>query len=91
MTHFAHIKNGIVDKVIVAEQDYIDRLNNSNEWLQTSYNTRGGVNKRTNIPIRKNFAGIGYSYDKKLDAFISPKPEGDYILNKKTCLWEEKG
>ena len=61
MTHFACVIDGIVVNVIVAEQDFINTLENPTHWIQTSYNTRGGVNERTGIPIRKNYAGIGYS------------------------------
>jgi len=88
MTHFAHVKNGIVDQVIVAEQDFINTLDDSKEWFQTSYNTHGNINKRTNKPIRKNYAGIGYTYDKIKDAFIPPKPFDSWLLNENKCLWE---
>jgi hypothetical protein len=88
MTHFAEIINGIVVKVIVAEQDFIDKLPNSNEWVQTSYNTHGGINERTGIPIRKNYAGIGYTYDSVRDAFYTQKPYDSWILNEETCIWD---
>lgn len=88
MSHFAEVNNGVVTKVIVAEQDFIDTLDNSKQWIQTSYNTKGGVNTRTGIPIRKNYAGIGYTYDKIKDGFISPKPFPSWILNEDTCIWE---
>jgi hypothetical protein len=87
MTHFAHVVNGVVSKVIVAEQDFIDNLSNSNEWVQTSYNTHGGINERTGIQIRKNFAGIGYTYDSVRDAFYSQKPYDSWTLNDETCIW----
>ena len=66
-------------------------------WVKTSYNTRGGVHyqSNTNIPsedqsksLRKNFAGIGYTYDESRDAFIPPKPFDSWLLNEETCLWE---
>lgn len=99
MAHYALIKNNIVEQVIVAEEDFIKSLEDSDEWLQTSYNTRGGIHydPETNLPsgkeqLRKNFAGIGYYYNSELDAFIPPKPDGEnYILNTNTCLWENNG
>ena len=57
-------------------------------WKQTSYNTRGGVHVLGGTPFRKNFAGIGYTYDEDKDAFIPPKPYPSWILNETTCLWE---
>jgi hypothetical protein len=76
MSHFAKIENGIVTEVIVAEQDYIDTLDG--QWVQTSYNAN----------IRKNYAGIGYTYDAKKDAFIPPQPFSSWLLNETTCQWE---
>jgi hypothetical protein len=95
MAHFAKVENGIVTDVIVAEQDFIDTLEDKEKWLQTSYNTRGGVHYEPNtntpskdgVPLRKNYAGIGYTYDKNLDAFIPPQPYKSWILNQETCLW----
>ena len=88
MTHYALIdKNNIVKQVIVAEKSFIETLDNSKNWIQTSYNTRGGINKRTGKPIRKNFAGIGYTFDKQKDAFIPPRPYKSWKLNNETCLW----
>jgi hypothetical protein len=57
-------------------------------WVQTSYNTAGGVHKNGGTPLRKNYAGIGYTYDSSRDAFISPKPFPSWILNETTCLWD---
>jgi hypothetical protein len=76
MSHFSKIENGIVTEVIVAEQDYIDTL--EGQWVQTSYNAN----------IRKNFAGIGYTYDDVRDAFIAPKSFDSWLLNEQTCQWE---
>lgn len=88
MSHFAHINSdNIVDLVIVAEQDHIDTLPDASSWIQTSYNTHGGVHPE-NRPLRKNFAGIGYTYDTTRDAFIPPKPYPSWVLNEETCLWE---
>lgn len=96
MSHFAKIENDLVVEVIVAEQEFVDTLDG--EWVQTSYNTHGGVhyNPDTQEPsadqsraLRKNYAGIGYSYNRELDAFIAPKPDDNFELNTSTCLWEQ--
>ncbi len=99
MAHFAKVNNGIVEQVIVAEPEFFDTFVDSSpgQWIQTSYNTRGGVhyNPDTNEPsadqskaLRKNYAGIGYSYDATRDAFIPPKPYPSWGLNEDTCLWD---
>jgi hypothetical protein len=88
MSHFAKIVNGIVTEVIVAEQDFIDSLPESSSWVQTSYNTYGGVHALGNTPLRKNYAGIGFTYNHLRDAFIPPKPYASWKLNETTCLWE---
>jgi hypothetical protein len=90
MSHFAKVLDGKVIQVIVAEQDFFDTFvdTSAGEWIQTSYNTYGGEHKLGGTPLRKNYAGIGYSYDKDLDAFIPPKPFNSWILNEATCLWE---
>lgn len=85
MAHFALIEEGIVQQVIVAEQDFIDTL--PGQWVQTSYNTHGGQHPEGR-PLRKNYAGIGYAYDVTRDAFIPPKPTENAVLNEDTCLWE---
>lgn len=88
MSHFARITaQGIVEQVIVAEQDFIDTLPDRTSWIQTSYNTRGGQHPEGR-PLRKNYAGIGYSYDSVRDAFIPPKPYASWVLNENTCLWD---
>lgn len=98
MAHYAHITNGIVDQVIVAEQDFIDSgaVGAASEWVQTSYNTRGGVHYQadSNTPsadqskaLRKNYAGVGYTYDAARDAFIAPKPFASWLLDEASCLW----
>ena len=88
MAHFAHVTNGIVDQVIVAEQDFIDSgaVGNPSEWIQTSYNTHGGQHPEGR-PLRKNYAGVGYTYDAVKDAFIPPKPFASWTLDDDTCLW----
>lgn len=90
MAHFAKVENGVVTEVIVAEQDFIDALpvEAGATWVQTSYNTYGGAHKNGGTPLRKNFAGIGYTYDADKDAFISPKPYASWTLNEETCLWQ---
>jgi len=95
MSHFAEVKDGTVTQVIVAEQDFIDTLDNSSEWVQTSYNTRGGKHydpetgeEDSGTPLRKNYAGEGYTYDSVKDAFYTPQPYPSWTLNDDTCLWE---
>jgi len=79
MSYFAKVENNIVTKVIVAEQEFFDTFVDTSpgEWLQTS----------DNGTIRKNYAGVGYIYDRVRDAFIPPKPFESWILNENTCLW----
>jgi len=100
MSHFAKVdENNIVIKVIVVEQEYIDTLPDSEKekYIQTSYNTHGGKHYKPNslireeddgTPLRKNYAGIGFTYDSERDAFIEPKPYSSWKLNEETCLWE---
>jgi len=88
MSHFAEVIDGIVTKVIVAGQVFIDTLENSEQWIQTSYNTQHGVNKREGgIALRYNYAGIGYTYDEDLDAFIPPKLHASWSLDESICDW----
>ncbi len=88
MTHFALVENGIVKTVIVAEQDFIDTLPNKDDWVQTSFNTKRGIHSRGKTPLRKNYAGIGYTYDSVKDMFVDPKPFPSFILNKLTGTFE---
>jgi len=90
MAHHAKVVNGIVTQVIVAEPEFFNTFIDSSpgEWIQTSYNTHGGQHPEGR-PLRKNYAGIGFTYDVERDAFIPPKPEGDYALDEETCLWVE--
>lgn len=90
MGHFAKVNNGIVEQVIVAEPEFFDTFVDSSpgQWIQTSYNTHGGVHALGGTPLRKNYAGIGYSYDAQRDAFIPPKPFASWVLNEDTCLWD---
>ena len=96
MSHFAKVIDGIVETVLVADQDFIDSgvVGDPNNWIQTSYNTRGGVHYAPNsnepdggIALRKNYAGVGSTYDKTRDAFISPSPFPSWILDEDTCQW----
>lgn len=89
MAHFAKVTDGKVTQVIVAEPEFFETFVDSSpgQWIQTSYNTHGGVHANGGTALRKNYAGIGYSYDAQRDAFIPPKPFASWILNEQTCLW----
>lgn len=89
MGHFAKVTDGIVTQVIVAEPEFFDTFVDSSpgQWIQTSYNTHGGVHANGGTPLRKNYAGIGFTYDAQRDAFIPPKPFASWVLNEDTCLW----
>lgn len=95
MAHWAELdENNIVTRVLVGSNEdpdegyqwLIDNLGGT--WVKTSYNTQGGVHSLGGTPLRKNYAGIGYSYDETRDAFIPPKPFASWNLNEDTCLWE---
>lgn len=86
MSHFAKVVDGVVEIVIVAEQDFIDTQEGT--WVQTSYNTYGGVHSAGKTPLRKNYAGIGCIYDAERDAFYAPQPYPSWTLNDDSCLWE---
>lgn len=88
MSNYAKVENGIVTNVIVAEQDFIDTLPDKSSWIKTSYNTCKGVHLGGGIPLRGNFAGIGYTYDSKNDVFIPTKDFPSWVLNKKTWVWD---
>ena len=92
MAHFAKVENGIVTQVIVAEQEFINSgaVGNPENWIQTSYNTYGGVHLLGGAPLRKNFAGVGFTYNVEKDAFIPPKPlqYESWLLNEERCIWE---
>lgn len=89
MAHFAKVSNGIVTQVIVADPEFFETFVDSSpgEWIQTSYNTHGGVHSDGGVPLRKNFAGIGFTYDRQRDAFIPPKPFHSWVLDEESCLW----
>jgi hypothetical protein len=90
MGHFAKVVDGKVTQVIVAEQEFFDTFVDTSPgtWLRTSYNTIGGVHTQGGTPLRKNYAGIGYSYDATRDAFIPPQPYASWLLNEDTCQWD---
>ena len=81
-----HDSNGVEQEVNGI--DFLTKLTGYPVWKQTSYNTHGGVHNNGGTPLRKNHAGIGYTYDETRDAFIAPKPFNSWILNEDTCLWE---
>ena len=89
MSHYAKVVDGKVTQVIVAEAEFFQTFVDSSpgEWIQTSYNTHGGVHANGGTPLRKNYAGIGYTYDKARDAFIPPQPYASWTLDEATCLW----
>jgi len=90
MSHFAKIENGIVTQVIVIDWETLNQeghpWGDPASWIQTSYRTQGGQHPEGR-PLRKNFAGIGFSYDATRDAFIPPQPFPSWVLNEDTCLW----
>lgn len=97
MSHYAKVVNGYVTQVIVAESDFFNTFVDSSpgEWIQTSYNTRGGVHYAPNsntpdggVALRGNYAGIGYIYDKTHDVFYAPSPYASWRLNTTTWSWE---
>jgi hypothetical protein len=90
MSHFAQIdENNIVTRVLVIDHDQImtGAFGDPATWIQTSYNTREGVHLSGGTPLRKNYAGIGFSYDSERDAFIPPKPFASWQLDEFTCSW----
>ena len=96
MAHYANIDtNNVVTQVIVAEQEFINSglVGDPALWIQTSYNTWGGVHYGSDgkpdggVALRKNFASIGSTYDLVRDAFISPQPYTSWVLDEDTCLW----
>ena len=93
MSHFAKVEDGIVTQVIVAEKEFFDTQDG--EWVQTSYNTKGGKHydpdtgeEDSGTPLRKNYAGIGYTYDSDKDAFIAPQLFPSWTLDEDTCTWK---
>ncbi len=95
MAHFAELDNNniVVRVIVVADENEADGENWCRNllggfWKKTSYNTQAGVHLTGGTPFRKNYAGIGYSYDPTRDAFIPPKPFNSWVLNENTCVWD---
>ena len=90
MAHYAKVENDLVTQVIVAEPEFFNTFVDSSpgKWIQTSYNTYGGVHLDGGTPLRKNYAGVGYTYDATRDAFIAPQPYPSWTLVEDSCLWE---
>jgi hypothetical protein len=95
MAHYAVLdENNVVIQVTVGKDEDETFEGQTVDWEQhyrgkrTSYNTHGGVHQLGNIPFRKNYAGIGYTYDPTRDAFIAPQPFASWTLNEDTCQWE---
>ena len=96
MSHFAKCLDGKVIQVIVADASFFDTFVDSSpgSWIQTSYNTRGGVHYGPDgepdggVALRGNYAGIGYTYDQTNDVFYAPQPYASWTLNKDTWLWD---
>jgi hypothetical protein len=99
MSHYAKVDSGIVINVIKADADFFNTFvdDSPGEWIQSSYNTKGGVHYQpdSNTPsddqskaLRKNFASIGGTYDPVRDAFYAPKKFNSWVLNETTCQWE---
>jgi len=94
VAHFAKLdENNIVTFVTVGRQEDDGKeaelcARTGDVYKQTSYNTHGGVHALGGTPLRKNYAGIGYTYDAGRDAFIPPKPYASWVLNETTCLWD---
>jgi len=93
MAHFAQLdENNIVVQVIVGvdephDGEAIYAETTGKVWKKTSYNTLGGVHLLGGTPFRKNYAGIGFTYDAQRDAFIAPQPFPSWVLNEQTCQW----
>jgi hypothetical protein len=98
MAHYAKVQDGLVTRVIVAEAEFFNTFvdDSPGEWIQTSYNTHGGIyykpdsrdpSEDQSKALRKNYAGIGYTYNETLDAFIPPKRFASWVLDEETCLW----
>lgn len=91
MAHFAKIENGVVTNVVVADQDWVNTQ--EGQWVQTSYNTKGGVHYGPDgqpdggVALRKNYASVGFTYDSVRDAFIPPQTFSKWVLDEQTCLW----
>ena len=99
MAHYAKVTDGKVTRVIVAEAEFFKTFvdDSPGDWIQTSYNTRGGIHYQPNSDtpssdqskaLRKNYAGIGWTYDSEKDVFYAPQPYASWTLNTTSYLWE---
>ena len=90
MAHFAEVIDGVVVRVLVVDQEFIDtgKLGPKENWVQTSYNTRGNVHALGGTPLRKNYATAGMIYDSERDAFYNLQPFPSWLLNESTCQYE---
>lgn len=90
MGHFAKVDRDKVIDVIVAEPEFFETFKDTRpgEWIQTSYNTRGNQHRLGGTPLRGNYAGIGYTYDREHDVFYPPQPFPSWTLNQSTWTWE---
>jgi hypothetical protein len=90
MAHFAKVENGIVTQVIVIDQETLNtgHWGDPASWVQTSYNTSGGVHSQGGTPLRGNYAGIGYIYDAENDVFYAPSPYPSWVLNRTKWNYE---
>jgi hypothetical protein len=86
MAHFAEVVDGVVERVIVADSAEWCKTNLGGTWVQTSYNTLGGVHKLGGTPLHKNYAGIGYTFDGT--GFAAPQPYASWTLDETSYLWE---
>jgi hypothetical protein len=86
MAHYAKVENGIVTQVIVADSQEWCETNLGGTWVQTSYNTHGGIHTQGGTPLHKNYAGIGHTFDGI--GFAAPQPYASWILNEETYIWE---
>ena len=81
-----HNADGVEDETVGVQ--FLENIHGWPLWKKTSYNTQANVHKLGGTPFRKNYAGIGYTYDEDRDAFIPPKPYASWVLNETTCVWE---
>jgi hypothetical protein len=96
MAHFAKVLNGQVIQVIVAEPEFFNTFRDTSPgtWLQTSYNTRGGVHYGADgqpdggVPLRANYAGTGYIYNAQEDVFYAPQPFSSWTISAPDWIWK---
>lgn len=90
MGYYAEVINGVVTRVLVVTKKYLttNALGDPINWIETDRYTKGGVHTNGGTPLRKNFPGVGFTYDKEKDAFIPPPPFASWLLNEETCLWD---